>query len=195
MKCFSRWMCAALAVAWLSAPVVATDESGVDVGEKAPAFSLKDDQGKTWDSGDYYGKKYVVVYFYPAAMTGGCTKQACAFRDDAEELKKHNVEVVGLSGDEVEGLALFKKVENLNFKLLSDPVGDVAKKFGVPTRPGGEITKTVDGKDHVLKRGVSAARWTFVIDLDGNVAMKNTKVNAPEDSASVLAVVKKLESK
>ncbi len=102
---------------------------------------------------------------------------------------------VSVSGDEVAGLALFKKAENLNFKLLSDPEGEVAKKFGVPTRPGGEIKREVDGKEHVLKRGVSAARWTFVIDLNGKVVMKNTKVNAPEDSATVTDVIEKLSKK
>ncbi len=192
MKFVSRWLCAALVLGWLSAPALAAD---VEEGQAAPSFELKDDQGNTWKSSDYYGKKYVVVYFYPAAMTGGCTKQACAFRDDAEKLKKLNIEVVGVSGDEVAGLALFKKAENLNFKLLSDPEGEVAKKFGVPTRPGGEIKREVDGKEHVLKRGVSAARWTFVIDLNGKVVMKNTKVNAPEDSATVTDVIEKLSKK
>ena len=54
----------------------------LNVGDKAPAFSTLDDQGKQWKSGDVVGSKHLVVYFYPAAMTGGCTKQACAFRDD-----------------------------------------------------------------------------------------------------------------
>ncbi len=185
-----RYVLAASLLAWFAAPVLAED--GVEVGEKAPAFEAKDDQGKLWKSSDYVGKKYIVVYFYPAAMTGGCTRQACAFRDDADELKKHNVEVVGVSGDEVAGLALFKKAESLNFALLSDPEGQVAKKFGVPTRPGGEIQREVDGKTHTLKRGVTTARWTFVIDLDGNIALKNTKVNAPQDSEQVLTLIKKL---
>lgn len=191
MRTLPCWLAAAV-LAWFAAPVLAEE---VKEGDKAPAFEAKDDQGNVWKSSDYLGKKYIVVYFYPAAMTGGCTKQACAFRDDAGELKKNNVEVVGISGDEVAGLALFKKAESLNFPLLSDPQGDVAKKFGVPIRAGGEIQREVDGKTYTLKRGVTTARWTFVIDLDGNIALKNTKVSAPQDSETVLGLIKKLSKK
>lgn len=193
MMRFMPGFLAAAVLAWFTAPVMAQD--GPKEGDKAPSFEAKDDQGKVWKSSDHVGKKYVVVFFYPAAMTGGCTKQACGFRDDAEELQKNNVEVVGISGDEVAGLALFKKAESLNFPLLSDPKGEVAKKFGVPTRAGGSIQREVDGKTHTLTRGVSAARWTFVIDLDGNIVLRNTKVSAPEDSDNVLNVIKKLSKK
>lgn len=193
MMRFMPGFLAAAVLAWFTAPVMAQD--GPKEGDKAPSFEAKDDQGKVWKSSDHVGKKYVVVFFYPAAMTGGCTKQACGFRDDAEELQKNNVEVVGISGDEVAGLALFKKAESLNFPLLSDPKGEVAKKFGMPTRAGGSIQREVDGKTHTLTRGVSAARWTFVIDLDGNIVLRNTKVSAPEDSDNVLNVIKKLSKK
>ena len=88
-------------------------------------------------------------------------------------------------GDEVAGLALFKKTEKLNFPLLSDSDGAIAKAFGVPTRSGGSIKKTINGKEYTLNRGVTASRWTFII-IDGKVAMKNTKVNAAADSANVL---------
>src|SRR5438105_12119000 len=71
----------------------------VSVGDAAPAFEATDDAGKTWKSSDHYGKKIVVLYFYPADFTGGCTAQACGFRDDLGKLTDKGVEVVGISGD------------------------------------------------------------------------------------------------
>jgi len=165
----------------------------VEVGDDAPKFETKDDQGKTWNSEEHVGKKILVVYFYPADLTGGCTKQACGFRDDMKTLKDEGVEIVGVSGDSVENHQLFKKVHELNFTLLADEDGSVAKKFGVPLKPGGTITRDIDGTQFELTRGVTAARWTFVIDKKGKIALKNTKVDAAEDSKAVLEVVQKLK--
>src|SRR5207248_4776971 len=133
------------------------DEPKVELkpGDKAPAFECTDDAGKSWKSADHYGKKIVVVYFYPAAMTGGCTKQGCGFRDDLAKLADKGVEGVGVSGDEVAGLQLFKKDSMLNYTLLADTDGAVAKKFGVPLEKGNEIKRTVEGKEYVLKRSVT----------------------------------------
>ncbi|QDT82874.1 peroxiredoxin [Gimesia chilikensis] len=165
----------------------------VEVGDAAPAFTATDDAGKGWKSTDYIGKKILVVYFYPADMTGGCTKQACGFRDDMKKLQGKDVEVVGVSGDSVRNHQLFKKEYDLNFTLLADEDGSVAKKFGVPLRPGSTIERTIDGKKEKLTRGVTAARWTFVIDKDGKVAMKNTKVKAADDSKAILKKVNELK--
>ena len=162
------------------------DDVDLQVGDAAPHFKTVDQDGKAWDSDDVIGKKTLVVYFYPAAMTPGCTKQACAFRDDSTKLKDANTEVVGISGDTAENLKLFEKAHQLNFRLLADPDGAIAKAFGVPLRDGGEIQREVDGVQHTLKRGVTASRWTFVIGLDGKIAVKNTKVDAPNDSQTVL---------
>ena len=107
---------------------------GLVNGEKVSAFEAFGDDGKLWKSSDVVGKDFLVVYFYPAAMTGGCTKQACAFRDHKAKLKEIGAQVVGVSGDEVEGLKYFKIAENLNFTLLSDIDGKIAKIFGVPTK-------------------------------------------------------------
>ena len=164
----------------------------LNVGDKAPAFSTLDDRGKQWKSGDVVGSKHLVVYFYPAAMTGGCTKQACAFRDDKSKLTRLDAVVVGVSGDNPEGLAHFKKAENLNFTLLSDEKGDLAKKFGVPFGKGGAIEREVDGKKVTLSRGVTSKRWTFVISKDGKVVYRNDKVNAAKDSEAVCSVLAKL---
>jgi peroxiredoxin Q/BCP len=168
----------------------AADESvDLKVGDAAPAFEAKTDEGKAWKSADR-ADKTLVVYFYPAAMTGGCTKQACAYRDDREKLVEKGIEVVGVSGDNPAGLALFKKAEKLNSTLLSDPDGAVAKKFGVPLGEGGKIEREVDGQKHTLERGVSAKRWTFVI-RGGKVVYKNTTVDAAGDSKAILAFIDK----
>jgi thioredoxin-dependent peroxiredoxin len=164
----------------------------LNIGDKAPVFSTLDDEGKHWKSGDVVGSKHLVVYFYPAAMTGGCTKQACAFRDDKSKLTQLDAVVVGVSGDNPEGLAHFKKAENLNFTLLSDEKGDLAKTFGVPTGKGGAIEREVNGKKVTLSRGVTSKRWTFVISKDGKVAYKNDKVNAAKDSEVVHSILAKL---
>lgn len=165
----------------------------VKVGDKAPVFESVDDQGKPWKSSDYVGKKILVVYFYPADLTGGCTKQACAFRDDYAKLTSKGVEVVGVSGDSVANHKIFKQVHKLNFPLLADEKGEVAKLFGVPLKAGGVFkTKDADGKAVELKREVTAARWTFVIDKEGKVVSVNSSVKAAEDSKAVLELIEKL---
>jgi peroxiredoxin Q/BCP len=156
-------------------------------GDLVPAFETLDDQGESWNLLNQKG--WLVVYFYPAAMTGGCTKQACSYRDGAAVLKKNNITVVGVSGDNVEGLKAFKKAENLNFTLLSDFKGDIAKTFGVPMKKGGKIERTVAGEKVDLLRGQTSARWTFVINPDKEVAKVFQKVNPQKDFDQVLKVV------
>src|SRR2546430_14387032 len=107
------------------------------VGDKAPKFEATDDQGKTWKSSDHVGKKIVVLYFYPADFTSGCTKQACGFRDDIEKLNGLEVEVVGVSGDSAQTHKLCKSHNKLAFTLLADEKGDIARLFGVKAKPGG----------------------------------------------------------
>jgi peroxiredoxin Q/BCP len=194
MRVLRGFLAAALVLPALTMLVLA-GEKPVDlkVGDPAPVFESVDDAGKPWKSADYVGKKIVVVYFYPADLTGGCTKQACGFRDDMKTLQDKGVEVVGVSGDSVRNHQIFKKVHELNFTLLADEKGTVAEKFGVPVGPGGEIKREVDGKEETLVRGVTAQRWTFVLSKDGKVVMKNTKVNAAEDSKAILALVEKLQ--
>ncbi len=162
----------------------------LSVGDKAPSFKTLADDGKAWNVNDYIGKKYIVVYFYPAAMTGGCTKQACAYRDASASIETANAIVVGVSGDNLEGLQLFKKAENLNFTLLSDESGEIAAKFGVPTRDGGKITREINGQSFDLVRGNTASRWTFIIDKNGRIAYKNEQVDATKDAEMVLDFLK-----
>jgi peroxiredoxin Q/BCP len=165
----------------------------VKVGDKAPTFEATDDQGKTWKSDEHVGKKIVVLYFYPADFTGGCTKQACAFRDSGDKLTDKGVEVVGISGDSAKNHELFKKHHKLNFTLLADEEGAIAKKFGVPVGKGGEVTvKDLDNLK--IKQGVRLARWTVLIGKDGKVIAKDEVKNAGEDAKRVLEVIEK-ESK
>jgi peroxiredoxin Q/BCP len=175
----------------------ADDKAEVKVGDKAPAFEATDDQGKPWKSSDHAGKKVLVVYFYPADLTGGCTRQACGFRDDMQKLTDKGVEVVGVSGDSVKNHQLFKKVHNLNFTLLADEDGAIAQKFGVPFTPGKKDFKYKDkeGNETTLTRGVTIQRWTVVIDKDGKVVQKAPVKDAATDSKQVLEAVEKLEKK
>ena len=113
-----------LAVGSLSAQ----DEKKVDlkVGDVAPVFAGIDDQGKPWKSADLVGKKFVVVYFFPADFTSGCRAQAQKFRDNMNALNEKDIVVLGVSGDAVLTHDLFKKAEKLNFALLADEDGAVA---------------------------------------------------------------------
>jgi thioredoxin-dependent peroxiredoxin len=170
---------------------VNAQNTGLNVGDKVANFEAKADNGKVWKSKKVIGKKNLVVYFYPAAMTGGCTKQACAYRDAMDDLSSVNAEVVGISGDEIKNLELFKQAHNLNFTLLSDPDGSIARMFGVPVTEGKRtIEREVEGKLFTLARELTTSRWTFIVDKQGKVIYKSTDVNAEEDSKAVLEVLK-----
>lgn len=185
-----------LALLVCASSLFAAESVTLNVGDAAPSFQVKDDTGKEWKSEDHIGKKIVVIYFYPADMTGGCTKQACGFRDDMKSLVDQGVEVVGVSGDSVKNHQLFKKEHDLNFPLLADTEGKVAEKFGVPVTPGEKTVKaTIDGKEELLTRTVTTARWTFVIDKSGKIAAKDTMVKAAEDSKAIQKVVQGLQTK
>lgn len=164
-------------------------QNALKVGDKAPGFSAKTDADGVWNLNDYIGKKNIVMFFYPAAMTGGCTAQACSYRDELGNLEAVDAVVVGISGDDVAALKVFKKAHNLNYPLLSDFDGSIAAKFGVPTGAGGSLTRVVDDMEYVLNRGVTAQRWTFVIGKDGKIKYVNQQVNAQNDSKEVLEVL------
>jgi len=170
------------------------DDKKVDlqVGDPAPKFDLRDDGDKTWSTSDHYKAKWVVIYFYPGDFTPGCTAQANAFRDAMHKLAEKGVVVVGISGDSVQTHELFKKAQKLNFTLLSDEEGTVAKMFGVPVGPGATVkAKDADGKLFEFKRNATAARWTFVVDKDGKIAYKNTKVTPADDAKKITEFVTK----
>lgn len=104
--------------------------SPLKAGDKAPQFSLPDQDGEIINLSDYLGQR-ILIYFYPKAMTPGCTIQACGLRDEMDTLKQMGVEVFGISTDKAEKLLRFNEKEMLNFTLLSDHKHEVAEKFGV----------------------------------------------------------------
>ena len=147
-------------------------------GDKAPAFSLPDADGKTVTLSDFKGRR-LVVYFYPAALTPGCTKQACDFRDNLRALDRAGIDVVGISPDKPAKLAKFRETHDLNFPLLSDPDRKVLDAYGA----FGE--KKLYGKTIV-----GVIRSTFVIDPKGKIenAMYNVKATGHVDK--LLATLK-----
>jgi peroxiredoxin Q/BCP len=102
--------------------------------------------------------------------------------------------IVGISGDSPQNLKYFQQAEALNFTLLSDPEGAVAKAFGVPvTEQEKSITRTVEGKEVELTRSATAKRWTFIIDPAGKIVYRDDAVKATQDLQNVLAFLKKSE--
>lgn len=126
-------------------------------GQPAPEFSLSSDQGETVSLADFRGRR-VIVYFYPAAGTPGCTKQACDFRDHLATFEGADVAVVGISPDQPAKLATFRESEGLTFPLLSDPDKSVMQAWGAY----GE--KTMYGKTTV-----GVIRSTFLVGPDGTI--------------------------
>ncbi len=188
--------CALCLILGLGAVSLGTDERapGLAVGDKAPTFNANTHAGDLWQAQEHIGRgKNVVVYFYPAAMTGGCTKQACSYRDQAADLSGLDVEVIGISADPVNNLKLFRQADNLNFTLLSDVNGCIARQFGVPVSQGGTFKTTIDGKEVALKRPYTFARWTFILDKDGKVLYKDTNVDAPADSHKTVEFLRNLK--
>lgn len=129
----------------------------VEIGKKAPAFSLYADDGSKVSLADFAGRK-VVLYFYPKDETPGCTREACDFRDGIEQFKSLRAVVLGVSTDSVESHRRFKAKHGLPFPLLSDPDGKVCRRYGV-LKP-----KTTYGK---TREGIE--RSTFVIDEEGRI--------------------------
>jgi len=188
--------CVALGLLAATTPGAAgEDKPELQVGDKAPTFNLRSDADKTWSTSDHYGNKWIVVYFYPGDFTPGCTAQANAFRDAMNKLTEKGVEVVGVSGDSAKTHELFKKAQKLNFTLLSDD-GTVAKQFGVPFGKGATVkAKDAEGKPFEFERAGTAARWTFIVDKNGKVVYKNTKVTPADDAKKILEFLTKAEEK
>ncbi|AFN62984.1 Alkyl hydroperoxide reductase/ Thiol specific antioxidant/ Mal allergen [Mycobacteroides abscessus] len=138
----------------------------LEVGDKAPTFTLLDADGKKVSLSSYKGRK-VIIYFYPAAMTPGCTKQACDFRDSLAELNEAGLDVIGISPDKPEKLAKFRERDGVNFPLLSDPDKTTLTAYGA----FGE--KKLYGK---IVEGV--IRSTFVVDEKGNIEVAQYNVKA-----------------
>ena len=143
-----------------------TEPARLAVSDTAPSFSLPDADGKTVTLSDFKGRK-VIVYFYPAASTPGCTKQACSFRDSLAALNDAGIDVVGISPDKPEKLARFRDAEALTFPLLSDPDKAVLTAWG-----------TFGEKKMYGKTVQGVIRSTFLVDEKGKIALGNYNVKA-----------------
>jgi len=142
-------------------------------GESAPDFTLTASDGSTVHLADLRGK-HVVVYFYPAAMTPGCTTQACDFRDSLDVLNQQGYTVLGVSPDKPEKLAKFAERDHLTFPLLSDPDHEVLERWGA----WGE-------KQNYGRTYVGVIRSTVVVDPEGKVELAKYNVKAKGHVASL----------
>ncbi|HEY7288834.1 MAG TPA: thioredoxin-dependent thiol peroxidase [Vicinamibacterales bacterium] len=152
----------------------------IDEGKKAPAFSLKDQDGKLHKLSEYAGRP-VVVYFYPKDDTPGCTKETCAFRDNLPKFKTSKAAVFGVSILDEKSKAKFAKKFDVNFPLLADADHEVAEKYGVWQK------KSLYGRDFM-----GIARTTYLIGADGKVVRRWDNVKVDGHAEDVLGAVKNL---
>lgn len=151
------------------------------IGNLAPAFSLLDQDGKKVSLKDFRDKQNVVVYFYPKAMTPGCTTQACGIRDSKAALKKLDTVVLGVSPDPVNRLGKFIEKQDLNFTLLSDEDHAIAEKYGCWGL-----------KKFMGKEFMGILRTTFIIGKDGRLKHVMDKFKTKSHHDDLLAVIKEL---
>ena len=140
--------------------------STLEIGDKAPAFKVLDQDGNKVSLADYKGSK-VILYFYPAAMTSGCTKEACDFNENLNSLKKAGYVVLGVSPDPIAKLKKFQQAEGLKFALLSDEDLELHKTYGAYG------AKKLYGREYV-----GVIRSTFVIDEKGKITLPLYNVKA-----------------
>lgn len=155
-----------------------TDRNRLSPGDPAPDFTLPDSEGNAVSLSDFRGQS-VVVYFYPAAGTPGCTKQACDFRDNLAQLNDAGYQVLGISPDKPEKLAKFTENEKLTFPLLADPDKTVLAEWGAfgEKKNYGRIVQGV-------------IRSTFVVDPEGAIAVAQYNVRATGHVAKLLRDLK-----
>ena len=145
----------------------------LESGAVAPDFTLTDEQGRDVSLHDFRGQK-VILYFYPEAMTPGCEKQACDFRDNLNSLKSAGYTVIGVSRDDTAKLATFRDRDALNFELLSDPDRAVHERYA-----------TWGDKNMYGKTVTGVLRSTFVIDENGIITLPLYSVKATGHVASL----------
>jgi peroxiredoxin Q/BCP len=153
----------------------------IDPGKKAPAFSLNDQNGKTHRLAGYAGRP-VVLYFYPKDDTPGCTKEACAFRDNLPKFKTNKAVVLGISILDEASKARFATKYDLTFPLLADEDHAVAEKYGVWQE------KSLYGRNFM-----GLARTTYLIGSDGKVVKRWDKVKVDGHAEAVLAAVEEMK--
>ena len=147
----------------------------LEIGSKAPNFTLSDKNGTPVSLSDFLGQK-VVLYFYPKDNTPGCTRQACAFAGAYDEFLSKGVQVIGISKDSVASHEKFAQKYSLPFILLSDPDRVAIEAYGVWQE-----------KKMCGKVGMGVVRTTFIIDEQGNIAQIMPKVKPDTNAAEILA--------
>ena len=152
------------------------------IGNLAPKFSLQNHEDKTVSLSDFKGESSVVVYFYPKAMTPGCTIQAQGLRDSAKALKSLNTVVLGISPDPVKKLAKFVERDELNFQMLSDEDHAIAGKYGA-WGPKKFMGREFDG----------ILRTTFIVGKDGKLKAVMDKFKTKDHHSELLAALKALD--
>ena len=152
------------------------------IGNMAPAFTLKKQDGSKVSLKDFRGEKNVVVYFYPKAMTPGCTTQACGIRDTKKELDELDTVVLGISPDEYPRLQRFIDKQDLNFDLLSDEDHAIAEKYGV-----------WDLKKFMGKEFMGIVRTTFIVGKDGRLKTIMDKFKTKSHHEDLIAELKALD--
>lgn len=150
-----------------------------EVGKMAPSFTLENQSGDKVSLKDFKGEKNVVLYFYPRAMTPGCTVQACGIRDTKRKFSSADTVIFGVSPDEVNKLQKFREKEKLNFDLLADPEKKVIQKYGA-WGPKKFMGKEFDG----------VLRSTFIIGKDGRIKHVMDKVKTKSHHDDVLSWIK-----
>jgi thioredoxin-dependent peroxiredoxin len=149
----------------------------VEVGSTVPQFTLPDQNGTQFSINSVIGKKNLVIYFYPKDDTPGCTKEACAFRDQFEVFNDANAMIIGISGQSVESHKQFAEKYHLTFTLLSDEGDKVRKLFGVPS-----------------SLGMIPGRVTYVVDKSGKVVyVFNSQTQATKHVDEALRILKELK--
>ena len=147
----------------------------IQEGVKVEDFTLPDDTGASFTLSDYKGKK-IIIYFYPKDNTPGCTKEACSFRDEYDEIIEAGAEVIGISPDTPESHREFKKEHNLPFKLLSDPEKKIIRRFDA-----------LGEKELIGSRIDKIYRSTYVVDEDMIVRKVFHKVNPEGHGREILS--------
>ncbi|WP_461521547.1 thioredoxin-dependent thiol peroxidase [Porticoccus sp.] len=147
-----------------------------EVGKVAPKFSLQNQRGETVKLSDFKGEKNVVLYFYPKAMTPGCTVQACGIRDSKDAFAKIDTVVLGVSPDPYPRLARFEEKQQLNFDLLSDEDHAVTESYGCWGL-----------KKFMGREFMGVLRTTFIIDKQGKIALVMDKVKTKTHHDDVLS--------
>jgi len=151
--------------------------SKLKIGDKAPNFTLKNQNGQNVSLSDFEGNKNVVLYFYPKDETAGCTAQACSFRDNYEDFQELGAEVIGVSADSASSHDGFAQNHRLPFVLLSDPDDNVAKRYGVERTMGflkGRVTFVIDKNGTIIHIFNSAIQFTRHIN-EAKEALKKLK--------------------